>query len=70
MDLNAAFHQVPEEDKPFTSFQTSNQKLQFKRMLFGLKGSPVTWQIIINSVLDELLNQNAMSYMDDIIIKH
>ena len=67
MDLNAAFHQVPlvEEDGPITSFQTSNQKLQFVRMPFGLKGSPITWQKLINSVLDELLNKNLISYMDD-----
>lgn len=70
MDLNAAFHQVPlvEEDGPITSFQTSNQKLQFVRMPFGLKGSPITWQKLINSVLDELLNKNLISYMDDILL--
>lgn len=69
MDLDSAFHQIllAPEDKELTSFQTTTRKLQFKRMPFGLKGSPITWQRMINMVLDELLQKNNMAYMDDII---
>lgn len=69
LDLNAAFHQIPLaiHDRELTSFQTSNRKLQFKRMPFGLKGSPITWQRTINFILGDLLNKNNMAYMDDII---
>lgn len=68
-DLNAAFHQIPlaESDKELTSFQTTTRKLQFKRMPFGLKGSPITWQRTINSILSDSLIKNNMAYMDDII---
>lgn len=70
LDLYSAFHQIPmaEEDKDLTSFQTSNRKFRFKRMPFGLKGSPITWQRTINLILDELLHKNIMAYMDDIIV--
>lgn len=75
LDLNSAFHQIPmaTEDRELTSFQTTTRKLQFKRMPFGLKGSPITWQRTINMVLAGILC--LMAYMDDIIaysktIKH
>lgn len=69
LDLHSTFHQIPLRisDRPLTSFQTNNQKYQFKRMPFGLKGSPSTWQKVINTVLGDLVNKNVMSYMDDII---
>lgn len=69
MDLNAAFHQIPlaESDRELTSFQTSTRKLQFKRMPFGLKGSPITWQRTINFIMGNLLLQGNMAYMDDVI---
>lgn len=40
VDLHPAFNQIPlaVEHRPYTSFQTSSRKLQFKRMPFGLKG--------------------------------
>lgn len=43
-DLHAAFHQIAlaPEHREYTAFQTSTQKLHFKRMPFGLKGSPIT----------------------------
>lgn len=67
LDLNAAYHQIPltMKARELTSFQTSTQKLQFKRMPFGLKGSPITWQRTINLVLSGI--QNIMCYVDDII---
>lgn len=69
LDLHSAFHQIllDENSRILTSFQTSKRKFQFKRMPFGLKGSPITWQRTINSVLGSLLENKIMSYMDDII---
>lgn len=69
LDLHSAFHQIllDEESRPITSFQTSKRKFQFKRMPFGLKGSPIAWQRTINAVLGDLLEERVMSYMDDII---
>lgn len=69
LDLHSAFHQIElaEEDRELTSFQPTTRKLQFKRMPFGLKGSPITWQRVINLILGELLHENNMAYMDDII---
>lgn len=69
LDLHSAFHQIllDEKSRIITSFQTSKRKFQFKRMPFGLKGIPVTWQRTINSVLGDLLENKIMSYMEDII---
>lgn len=43
-DIAMAFHQIKmfEEDEEKTAFTTGFQKYQFKRMPFGLKGSPNT----------------------------
>lgn len=69
LDIYSAFHQIKlrEQDREITAFQTSNKKYQFKRMPFGLKSSPVTWQMYIVASLSELLNEGNMAYMDDIM---
>lgn len=69
LDLHAAFHQIAmaPEDRELTAFQTSTQKLHFKRMPFGLKGAPITWQRTINNIMRDLLNENIICYMDDLI---
>lgn len=69
LDVYSAFHQMKlrKEDREITAFSTSNQKYQFKRMPFGLKSSPITWQLFIITVLSNLLNKNNMVYMDDIL---
>lgn len=67
LDLKSAYHQIPmnPNDRHLTSFQTTTRKLQFKRMPFGLKGSPITWQRTINMVLSGI--RSLMVYVDDII---
>lgn len=69
LDIYSAFHQIQlrEEDRVITAFTTSNKKYHFKRMPFGLKSSPITWQQYIVVVLSELLSRNNMAYMDDIM---
>lgn len=69
LDIQSAFHQIKmnEDDKEKTAFSTGHQKFQFKRMPFGLKGSPVTWQVYLTGALNELLSGNVMAYMDDIM---
>lgn len=70
LDIASAFHQIKmhEPDKQKTEFSTGNQKYHFSRMLFGLQGSPITWQAYITALLGDLLNKNVMVYMDDILI--
>lgn len=69
LDIYSAFHQIElrESDREITAFQTANKKYQFKRMPFGLKASPITWQRFIVAALGDLLNNGNMAYMDDIL---
>lgn len=69
LDIYSAFHQIKlrKSDREFTAFQTANKKYQFKRMPFGLKSSPITWQRFIVAALADLLNNGNMVYMDDIM---
>lgn len=68
LDIYSAFHQIKmrEGDRELTAFQTGNRKYQFKRMPFGLKTSPITWQEYIMRILNDHLS-NLMAYMDDIL---
>lgn len=67
MDIQSAFHQVKLriEDKEKTAFTAGYRKFQFKRMPFGLKGSPITWQKYVTEILGQLLSKNVMAFMDD-----
>lgn len=70
MDIQSAFHQLKlnENDREKTAFTINNQKLQFRSMPFGLKGSPITWQAYITEILGNLLSKQMMVYMDDIML--
>lgn len=69
LDVEAAFHQIKlrDTDKEKTAFTLNNRKFHFKRMQFGLKGSPITWQLYLTSILSVLTFNNIMAYMDDIL---
>lgn len=69
MDIFSAFHQIKlnENDKEKTAFSIGHRKFQFTRMPFGLKGSPITWQVYLTEKLGQLLHANVMVYMDDIL---
>ena len=68
IDLKHAFWQIPmrEEDKEKTSFICGNRLWQYRRMAFGLKNSPATFQRCIGLAIGE--NDYSLAYLDDIII--
>ena len=68
IDLKHAFWQIPmrEEDKEKTSFICGNRLWQYRRMAFGLKNSPATFQRCISLAIGE--NDYSLAYLDDIII--
>ena len=68
IDLKHAFWQIPmrEIDKEKTAFICGNRLWQYRRMAFGLKNSPATFQRCISTAIGE--NEYSLAYLDDIII--
>jgi hypothetical protein len=55
-------------DDPKTAFLTDTGHYEFKRIPFGLKNAPSTFQRVMNNVLRVLQNEICSLYLDDIII--
>jgi len=69
LDLASGFHQIPmaSKDAHKTAFSTSYGHYQFKRMPFGLKNAPATFQRLMDNVLSGLQGNELFVYMDDIV---
>lgn len=70
MDLRSGYHQleVCPEDRPKTAFSVPGGHWQFKRMPFGLKNAPATFQRLLDGVLRGLKPKKCCVYLDDIIV--
>lgn len=70
LDLASGFHQieVDKNDIPKTAFSAENGLYEFRRMPFGLKNAPSTFQRVMDNVLRGLSNETCLVYLDDIII--
>ena len=68
MDLQSGFHQIGlhEDSKPLTAFLTPHAKYQYKRMPMGLKGSPMSFQSLMDQVLAGIRFKFCLAYLDDI----
>ena len=69
LDLTRGYWQVPvsAKDQHKTAFVTPFGLFEFRRMLFGLQGAPVTFQPMMDRLLDGL-GDFAKDYIDDLII--
>ncbi len=67
-DLLKGYWQVPLSDqaKEITAFCTPQGLFQYKKMCFGLKNAPATFQRMINEVISGIPNCEA--YVDDLIV--
>lgn len=70
LNLTFGFHQIPmsKEGAPKIAFSALYGHYQFKRMPFGLKNAPATFQRFMDNVLFGLQGNELFVYMDDIVI--
>ena len=70
LDARSAYWSIKmtEEDKPKTAFSDGSQLWQFKRMPYGLKNAPATFQRAMNTILTPVLGKHTLAYLDDIIV--
>lgn len=70
MDLRSGYHQVSvrETDRDKTGFITPYGLFRYKRMPFGLKNAPSTFQRLIDRFRAGLQDLFILAYLDDIIL--
>ena len=70
LDMVMGYHQLEleEGEGPKTAFSTKPAHWEYKRLPFGLKTAPATFQKLINSVLSGLTGTHCFVYLDDIVI--
>jgi hypothetical protein len=70
LDLASGFHQIKikSTDATKTAFSTPQNHYEYKRMPFGLKTAPSTFQRLMNTVLAGLHGSHAFVYLDDIVV--
>ena len=70
LDLASGYWQVElnEEAKEKTAFATREGLFQFTVMPFGLCNAPATFERLMERVLNGLLWERCMCYLDDIIV--
>jgi hypothetical protein len=70
LDMRSGFWQVALDPATAykTAFSTSEGHYEFRRLAFGLRNSPATFQQLMTSVLRHLLFKYALVYIDDILI--
>lgn len=70
LDLVRGYYQMPihENSRECTAFSTAHAHWQFKRLSFGLKNAPSSFQREMQAVLREFPWSKVVIYIDDILI--
>ena len=70
LDCNSGYWQIPmaDEDKDKTAFVTHLGTFRYKRMPFGLKNAPATFQRALDIILSGVRWQSCLIYLDDVIV--
>ena len=70
LDMKDGYFQqeLTEESIPLTAFLFNNKTLAFTRVPQGLSGSPMSFQRLMNKVLQPYLGKDLVIYLDDVLI--
>ena len=70
VDLAMGYHQIDMDprDVDKTAFSTKEGHWAYKRMPFGLKTAPATFQRVMNNVLSGLTGTRCFVFLDDIVV--
>ncbi|ROT60874.1 enzymatic polyprotein [Penaeus vannamei] len=70
IDLAKGFLQVPlaEDSRPYTAFSTHVGHFEFLVSPMGLRNSPLTFSRLMALVLQGLINDQVLVYLDDILV--
>ena len=70
LDLKSGYHQIPldEESRDKTSFTTHEGSYRFKRLAFGLRNAPASFQMLMSHVFKGLTFKFLTVYLDDVLI--
>ena len=70
LDLVKGYYQIPLDSKSaeYTAFSTPQNHYEFKRLSFGLKNAPASFQREMKMILQELDSRKVVVYIDDILI--
>jgi hypothetical protein len=70
VDLESGFHQIPlhPDNIPMTAFSTRYAQFEYLVMPFGLRNAPSTFQRVMNIVLQGLVDDCCVVYLDDILV--
>ncbi len=70
LDLRNAYHlvRIREGDEWKTAFNTTRGHFEYLVMPFGMSNSPAVFQVLVNDVLRDMVDQFIYVYLDDILI--
>ena len=70
LDLTKGYWQISidENSRQYTAFQAAGELFQFKRMAFGLKNAPMTFNRMMNRLLGH--REDVVFFFDDVTIFH
>ena len=71
MDAYFGYNQISiyEPDEEHNSFSTERGLYCYKAMPFGLKNTGVTYQRLMNGMLEDLIGKSIEAYMDTMLVK-
>jgi len=70
LDLASGFHRIEMDPKhrERTAFNVEGRHYKYLRMLFGLENTPSTFQRVMDNVLQNLMDDICLVYLDGIIV--